>query len=528
MRVIICVFFLIILNACAVVKSPTGGPQDLIPPKIISEKPFNKTLNFAAKEIEITFDDYIILKNINKELVISPTLKLKPIVEAKKKTLYVKNLDSLEENTTYKFNFGKSIADITEGNFLSNYDYVFSTGGFIDSCEISGNLSDAFSQAPEKDQKILLYEDVCDTCILYKQPKYYCSTDQLGQFKLRNIKNGKYLIYGLEDKNNNNVFDIGERISFDTIIDLMRSVSATSYLRLFMESQIKLEIRSSKCVSRNEHLFVFNKAAEFRKIELFDVSKNEIKNKILINEASDTVRIWIKECLKDSILVVFITEPNGNKIEKIIANPKVCKNSNFSKISVINDLYGLNRSILIIVNDPIDKIEEGKLIILDEGINISENYMLKKLNEVVYKLDGNLPPGKNYTFIFDDSLFTFYGGTFSDSFKYSLSMRNESELGAIKVAIQNNTDCPIICELINSNGKIKRREVVKPLIKEEIGFANLTPGSYRIRYICDSNNNNKWDTGSLFTRLKPERVLYSKEINLKASWEVEEPIIEID
>ena len=60
-------FFVLIVIAvsCAKVVSPTGGPKDELPPEIISSTPQNYSTNFKDKDIKITFNEYIQIKDIN-------------------------------------------------------------------------------------------------------------------------------------------------------------------------------------------------------------------------------------------------------------------------------------------------------------------------------------------------------------------------------------------------------------------------------------------------------------------------------
>ena len=100
---------------CAKRASPTGGPKDSIPPVLINASPKLNTIFFDKDEFNLTFNEYITLKDINKQLIISPPLnstqyKVYPVTGASKKVT-LKLLDSLFKNTTYTFNFGESIVE---------------------------------------------------------------------------------------------------------------------------------------------------------------------------------------------------------------------------------------------------------------------------------------------------------------------------------------------------------------------------------------------------------------------------------
>ncbi|NJK86151.1 MAG: hypothetical protein HC906_09450 [Bacteroidales bacterium] len=200
--------FFLIAFSCARIGSPTGGPKDVDPPRILMSEPENYSTGFKGKELEITFDEYIQIKGIDKELFISPPLSEKPVTKIRNKTLVVDLNNELIENTTYTLNFGKAIADNNEGNALTNYEFVFSTGDYLDSLSITGKVMNAFNLTPPKEGTfVMLYENLNDTAPLTQIPLYISKTDKSGNFRMNNIKTGNYKIYSLTDENSNMFFD---------------------------------------------------------------------------------------------------------------------------------------------------------------------------------------------------------------------------------------------------------------------------------------------------------------------------------
>ena len=129
-----------ILPGCASIIPPQGGPRDTIPPQLIKVSPADSTRNFKGTRINFTFDEFIDLQNVQENLLVSPLPKTIPFVESKLNTMSVRMKDSLEPNTTYSLNFGNAIKDYNEGNVIKGFTYVFSTGPYIDSLELHGNV----------------------------------------------------------------------------------------------------------------------------------------------------------------------------------------------------------------------------------------------------------------------------------------------------------------------------------------------------------------------------------------------------
>ena len=81
---------LLACTACANRGSgPQGGPRDTIPPALVKETPINGTLHFDANRIEVQFDEYIQLADIQKNVLISPPQLNPPEVKAIGKTLSI-------------------------------------------------------------------------------------------------------------------------------------------------------------------------------------------------------------------------------------------------------------------------------------------------------------------------------------------------------------------------------------------------------------------------------------------------------
>ena len=211
---------LLLLTACAVQVSPSGGPKDETPPEIIKSTPPNNSVNFDSDRIILTFDEFVTLKEINTQLVISPPLNEAPEFNMRGKNMIIKLQEPLLENATYNFFFGDAIVDITEGNPLSNYNFSLATGPVLDSLSIKGKLMDAFNLQPIESAYVMLYDTVYDSVPYLQRPYYLSKTNKNGEFALNNLRDSKYLIFALSDINSNYLYDLPtESIAFaDSLI----------------------------------------------------------------------------------------------------------------------------------------------------------------------------------------------------------------------------------------------------------------------------------------------------------------------
>lgn len=214
-----------------------GGPKDETPPRVVKSSPDNYSLRFKEKRIEIEFNEFIQLKNINQELVVSPPPEEKPVVRLKNKSVIIDLNGTLLDSTTYTLNFGQAIVDNNESNLLENYQFVFSTGNYIDSLGISGFILNAFDlKASEEPVTIMLYDVLYDSVPFKKIPMYIGKSTKKGNFEINNVKNDTFKVFALKDKNYNLIYDLpDEEIAFlDTTIIL-----SAEQIREFLDSVIR-------------------------------------------------------------------------------------------------------------------------------------------------------------------------------------------------------------------------------------------------------------------------------------------------
>ena len=74
MRYSIYIMVMILIAGCARRSSPSGGEEDSIPPVLIASNPKINTVNFDADEIRLTFNEWVKLEDLQKQLIISPPL----------------------------------------------------------------------------------------------------------------------------------------------------------------------------------------------------------------------------------------------------------------------------------------------------------------------------------------------------------------------------------------------------------------------------------------------------------------------
>jgi hypothetical protein len=197
-----------VLSSCAKISQPSGGPVDKLPPVVVKCEPVNGVRNFKGKKLEIIFNEYVVLDNINDKFMVSPPMKKKPRVFIRGKGVNVEFDEKLKDSTTYTFYFLDAIRDLNAGNILQNYQFVFSTGPVIDSLSVTGNVYNSFNlETPEKTQ-VIMYREMADSAVVKHLPEYITRADPTGYFRIDNVRPGTYRLYGLKDGDNSKNYNL--------------------------------------------------------------------------------------------------------------------------------------------------------------------------------------------------------------------------------------------------------------------------------------------------------------------------------
>lgn len=329
---VVMLFGALLLTKCASTMIPTGGPKDTLPPVIVYMEPDNFTTNvdtLRPPKIYVEFNEYVQIKDQQKELYTSPAMKKKPSVVRRGRGIVVTIKDTLRPNTTYAINFGSSIQDNNESNPLHSMRYVFSTGPEIDSMYMSGYTADSYKA--DSVSKSFIYFFIADsveqptewdsTMFKYK-PHVIARAEKNGIFIAQNLKPVDYRIYAFEDTNGNmeyepsvdqigfldSVYNPSLMPGFTIWYDSLRhypSAEPQLYFRMFMDRRFARQVLSNQeRVNRHKALIYFGAPnPEVTKIEFDSIPSD----KVIYDPQTvgkDTVALWFNipaEELPDTI-----------------------------------------------------------------------------------------------------------------------------------------------------------------------------------------------------------------------------------
>ncbi|WP_223032578.1 Ig-like domain-containing protein [Hanstruepera marina] len=511
----------IVFFNCANRGKPGGGAKDITPPEIVKSEPENYNLNFKGNEIEITFDEYIKIKNLQKQLIISPPMDPAPEItpmSLASKTIRIRINDTLSPNTTYAFNFGNSIVDNNEENPFPYYKYVFSTGDYIDSLSVSGYIIDAELQKPDNFVSVMLYEvdsTLNDSVVFKKQPRYITNTlDSTTTFTLENLKAGKYMLVAMKDENQDYKFQpstdkIGFYKSYITV-----PTDSVYELKLFKET-LDTKIIRPRLISGEKIAFGYQGDYDSIAINMRSNVPGDFESRITKDPEADSLYYWYKPRLEVDSLLFNVTAKNYTEdfTVKISEQQRDTLEISASPTGTLNfkDNFKMTGTV------PFSKIDTDKITILNaDSLKVDFQTKLDTLSNTV-EIAFEKPESERFNIeILPEAFEDFFGDT-NDTLNYKLSTKTYADYGNVRVTLQNAV-YPMIVQLTNDKGEVKAEiYTTKP---EPIDFRHIESGDYYMRAIFDSNGNGKFDSGNYLKKQQPERVShYPDKLEVRSNFD---------
>ncbi len=559
----ICLIILsLFLYRCANVTQPTGGPKDTIPPSMIETLPVSQSLNFKEDKILLVFDEYIKVQNLKTGLIITPTFDDYDY-KINKNTLTINLNEPLLENTTYTLNFTDAIEDITESNAALGTILSFSTGPYIDSVGLQGNVFSLMKKEPKEKAIVALY-DATDTLNVFDdKPLYFTITDTEGNFRFQNLKNIKYKIYAFLDGNNNLTLQTSSE-PYGFLAKQISSNDDTINLELPIQFRdvTELEIRRMRKTGRyfqiaaNKPLRGYSVRPKQKGYRLRYSIDKEAKNITVFKpnnlDYADSLEVDI--VLGDSLgtridTTTYIAfgeskrKPSELKItkENITYDQKqkvVATEIKFSKPlrRAVHDSITIQIDTLKTIGVPPSALKfNGQKTILTINFPISLKDSIPtpvdtttnkepgtNVPQLSGRLEGNTVSTSNIALVFGKSAFLGIENDTSKAFKIPITIPDANATGIVKGKVKTDYQSYII-QLLN-----QQYEVVKEVKDaEEYQFDYLPPGTYTIRVLIDDNNNGFWIQGNILKNREPESVYISPtDIIIKSNWELENDLIE--
>jgi len=522
--------WLVALPSCATPTTPTGGPRDEQAPRLDTalSTPFFQT-NFLKQDLVLTFDEWVQLDDMLNQLIISPPSQYRPELTIKKRSV-VLNWDPreiLRPGVTYTLNFGEGVKDLTERNPAQDLRFVFSTGAFIDSLSLAGKVIDADGGKLLEKIRVMLYAGARgDTAVRTQRPLYVAITNKDGRFRLENIRRDTYSLFALEDVNFNYKFDLpNERIGFPDALLVLDSTRRDSFVLQVFQEKPAFRVVSVDAKTGGLLRVLFNQAPD-----LVTALTGPEGPKIFQERAGDTLKIWFTPLSQTWTL--YLNAPTGFQ-DSLEVKPGPAPLPAFLQLEkavpggIYREELKPGRPLVLDFSRPPGETNAGGILPLVDSLPPSDTLYFRSDSLFPRRLllHGNWVAGATYRLtIPPGSVKDFYGNT-TDSLRLQIKVGKPEDFGGILVAIQTSDSAKqYLVQVLDANQISIADELIIGNQPRSISLGLLSPGKYSLRVVLDSNQNGRWDTGSLVGLRQAEKIALVPLDELKANWEVETSI----
>mgnify|MGYP000380308032 CR=1 FL=1 len=573
----------LILTQCAnSISPPQGGPKDVTPPVALETTPENRSANFTGKSFIIKFNEFVKLENVEQSALISPPMKEAPDYKVKGKTIQVKFNEDLKPNTTYSVYFGDAIVDITESNPLSNFTYIFSTGDYVDSLSIYGNVINAFDLLPVEAAYVMLYKDNNDTIQFdslpyFVVPYYLSKTNVDGKLQFSGLSDDDFLIFSINDQNSNYIFDQpGEQIAFldslihptyfeqpkidsiaidsiaeeimvpDTIMAIRDSIANSIQneiidnnrldLFMFLSPDTIQRLLKAEVVEKNNIRFSFSQPARNVKFEMLKYYFPDSLRIEVFSKDEDTLTWYLRTPPIDS-LELFVTqyedtlgtaylkldpEKKSARIKKKEKDEKKVEPLRW-KSNIISNIIGIGDSLNITFSQPMVNFNniDSSLVVIETDTILDPDFRFTDSLRMNIIFPFKTKEETRYRIYFPDSAFSSWNNIHTEAIDMNFKTLPLKEYGILTFNLHPIEDQNYIFQLMDENEVILQEVLF--INDTTISFEYLKPANYIFKIVFDTNKNNIWDPGNYGLMLQPEHVIYyQKEVKVRANWEIEE------
>lgn len=517
------IILVFLFQKCAQIVPLTGGKRDTSAPQVLSVHPPNYSKNFSEKKIIFSFNEKIQLINPYTNIILIPQSTKNLEWKIKNKTLEIVLPDSLQPNITYRIILNKTIADLTEKNTLDNYEYIFSTGNFIDSFYIKGNVKDAYTLNNQKSVLIALYDESnSDSIVLKEKPFYFTKTNDEGNFIIKNLPNRKLKAFAYSDNNNNFNYDpTKEKIDHYPYPVNPDKDSILNFL-------ITEEQPSQNNIKRTQAINPYLINIIYSYPDKYELLQND-KNIFLINDSTysdtckilvhsiDTAKIIIKNSTQTDTIKLPVSRKSLRKLQYILLHQFNNQQPFFSPI-IVQSNFWIDTNIVKKEIQFFNQADTVHSIQLNNHIKIFPhqiiiNYPLQQNTSYTLKIPVKSIDSKD-TIIFQT---------------FKIKTNSSENYAQLKINILFPDKKNYIVALCNTQHKIMySKYITLPITasnKQTIEFNNIIPDTYILKLIQDNNQNKKWDTHQNILHPSKKRFaekifIYPKNIKLINNWDL--------
>ncbi|PJJ48335.1 Ig-like domain-containing domain [Hymenobacter chitinivorans] len=525
-----------LVSGCAAVSSPQGGPKDVTPPKLTGSFPANGAVNVREQTVRLEFSESIQLRDLSKNLIVAPVLREDDKYKVKEERSAISLVfdQPLQANTTYTFNFGAAITDITENLPAQNVLVTFSTGARLDSGSVRGSVTQLLSGAAAAEVPVMLYPETDTMTIRRGKPYYMVRTDKAGAFVLNNLKTGRYRVYALADKNNSGRYDEGEQIAY--LPEPVTVRPGLDSLRLVLvRPDARRPIIASQQGAPTQFKIFFNEGlTQARLLPLGTAATAPapapLNEALLLAEKGRSVTLFRTAALTEGRYLLATADSVGNTGQDTInvkfpgtITAAARRAPQYAVVGAPRDVYRQGQ-VKFQFLEPLRPFTKQPIGILLEDsttrrpIRVPQEATLSP-DRTLLTVNLNTKAKKSISIVLDSTAVTTITDQRLALKPVRLLVTDQSPVGSVAGTIQTKY-ARFQLQLLDGTNQVA---AVLDNPKNTFRFDNLAPGTYRLRVLIDADNNGTWRGGDPKFIVPAEPVyLAPQPIQVRANWDVED------
>lgn len=461
------------------------------------------------------------------EILISPPLDLgednRPTLRRRSLIIPLQGL-TLLDSVTYVVNVGSAIKDLNEGNPTENLRFVFATGPVLDTATVSGTLVRDYTGEPIEKATFALFSNLADSAVTTGNPTYFAQTDEEGKFTVFNIRPGTYRALALERNPSATNYFIDLKgfsqplaIGFQDSLYVVREGDNTIGTLQLSAVPRPLRINSIDTTDLGRLKLVLNQSSEGADLRY--------QGEYLRRNDKDTINLFYRGQPVVDTFVIFqegapvdtvsygATPPATGGPVRVVKSPSGRVNPTVGLAFLLNrPLAAVDTSLISVIQDTVqqpiswslDSIYPGKLLISAPW-------------ESTYKYQLTILPG---------ALSSWAASSNTDTLQRNFTFDTPDKYGLLRLSV-NGLDSAsqyVLRLVLKDEVLAETQKVINETSSFSVEYPGLSPGTYEVELIVDSNRNGRYDAGNFFEGRQPEKVQRFPVEELRANWEVDEVV----
>lgn len=535
---------LILLGACAEVVPPPGGPVDKSTPQIVATVPENGAVNVGSLDkIVVSFSERVVKPVTGRSVFVSPHPEIEPKISWYADRIEIRLQDTLRADQTYLVSIASTVADLRGNKLDSTITIAFSTGGTLDSGQVSGHVTRDGKPLPN------VYAVLYDLAVLNDSvpfdsipPDYVSLSNQDGYFSFSYLPPMEYRLLAFVDKNRDEFFNPyreqfavpdrpavvgGEERIDDLLLPLTtQDTTRPDILSATFTPDRLLRVRFGRAIPLT---LLSAQPGNARLIELDDTlvffPGTAIAESHL--DKSDAVRFsfgaisegkYRVEITFDAALAPLILDTLEVKLTEDKLPPAIIEFSPPNRPQFMQDI-----NLRLSLSEPLDSARiTPETFLLLESDSLSVPMAHRWLDPMHLQFAAVLQPGMSYRFdIAEFDLVDFAGNALGDSLtSYEFSVLDNDSLGAIAGTVTVLVPGKTSDHVRLTFNSIDRKQSFDLPVRGRDYRMQVPAGKYTISGFVDSNGNDRQDDGSIIPFTFSEtRLVLTDTVAVRARFE---------